>query len=91
LFAAREREGGERFASGIKNVIDLANGGAALSCGDGFVSLRRERGGLSEVKGVNWSTAPSQPTSNTTPRGFESDAAPTPRLKRANFWLLGGL
>jgi hypothetical protein len=44
LFAAREREGGERFGSGIKNVIDLANGGAALSCGDGFVSLRRERG-----------------------------------------------
>jgi hypothetical protein len=40
MFAAREPEGGERFASGIKNVIDLANGSAALSCGDGLVSQK---------------------------------------------------
>ena len=37
------------------------------------------------------SIVPSPPSSQTMPRCRESDAAPTPVLKRANFWLRGGL
>ena len=37
------------------------------------------------------SIAPSPPSSHTTPRCCERDGAPAPVLKRANFWLRGGL
>jgi hypothetical protein len=40
MFVARDREGGERFASGIKNVIDLANGS------EGYEAPHAVRGGV---------------------------------------------
>jgi hypothetical protein len=57
------------------------------------VGRRRFNAGFDPFSGIraDSSIAPSPPSSHTTPRCCESDAAPTPVLKRANFWLRGGL